>query len=181
RSRRDDRRESLERADPLPSHCLTVPQAFAEVAIENDAATVAVPFHPAAEVLEAGAGAESERDAGDEKKLCVAEKIIEKAQICGLEKRMRGRLRPPIGESGTTHVIERQPVDTGLPADGWLDHPDAFACQALPQPGGVAAVTQGGDQRDPLHAPAQYPGETDHRVRDVAAESHADPAVVRRL
>src|SRR6185437_11986874 len=60
----DHRGESLKRADPFPSLRLAVPKPPAEVAIEDDAAVVAVPIHPAAEMLEARAGAEGKGDPG---------------------------------------------------------------------------------------------------------------------
>ena len=46
-------------------------------------------------MFEAGSGAEGERDAGDEKKLCVAEEILEAGEIGGLQKRSGGGLHPP--------------------------------------------------------------------------------------
>ena len=67
-----------------------------------------MPIHPAAQVLEAGPGAEGERDPGDEKQLRVAEQLLEAAEISRLQEGARGGLArqyekpgPPAGPRGS--------------------------------------------------------------------------------
>ena len=178
---RDQGGQPLERADSRSGRRLALPQTSSKIAVEYDAALLFMPLNPTAEVLEARRGAKGERDPGDEKNLGSAQERGELLESRAAKELPRGRLPAPVGEPGARRANRGQTVDAGLAFDRRFDEPNALPRQSRAEPGGISAVAERGDEGDLQARLPEDPGETRHRVGDIATECEANLARFRWL